>query len=292
MQWFQIKEQAAGKKRLLITWYLYKIFGKNILYLIAFGVAFLTFIFSKNIKRYSKKYLTVIKINPSLYNQFKHIYSYAESLVDKTLVYSGKFKTEDIIFDNEQDTKQLFEDIACNKGVFFICNHIGNIEVLQTLLIDRVKHTDFGINVFLSGLQSKIFNEFINSIKIELPVKTYPIEDIGLNTGIELKEKLDKGDVVFIAGDRLAEKNDKKYIEKTLFEQRIKLPKGTFKLAQLMDVPTYFISAVKCDNQYKIYLEKQTSLSEPELTNAYVKFMERIILINPFQFFHFYDFFI
>lgn len=295
MQWFQIKEQAAGKNRLILSWYLYKIFGKKILDFIAFFVAFFTFIFAKSVRSYSKKYFISIepytKIKPSLRNQFKHIHSYADSLVDKILVYTGNFDKQNVVFNDNNAQKQLFADIEKNRGVFFICNHIGNIEVLQSFLLDKIAQPDFGINVFLSKRQSQIFNEFINNIKIDFPIKIFQIEDIGLSTGIELKENLDKGDIVFIAGDRLAENNDKKNIPQTLFANNIKLPKGTFKLAQLMDVPTYFISAVKCGGKYQIYLEKQTTLSENTLVKAYIKYLERVILINPFQFFHFYDFF-
>jgi len=295
MQWFQIKEQSAGKNRLIISWYLYKIFGKKILYIIAFFVAFFTFISSKSVRAYSKKFFTVIEpyssIKPNFYNQFKHIYSYAASLVDKILVYSGNFNTEDVIFEDKCAKRQLFEDIEKNKGVFFICNHIGNIEILLSSFQNRISEPDFAINIFLSRRQSQIFNEFINNIKIEFPINVFPIEEISLNTGIELKENLDRGDIVFIAGDRLAENNNKKNISQTLFAHQVKFPKGTFKLAKLMEVPTYFISAVKCGKQYKISLEKQTSLSEKELINSYTKYLERVILINPFQFFHFYDFF-
>ena len=61
MQWFQIREQAAGRNRLKISWWLYKVFGKNALYLIAFFVAFFTFVFAGNVRAYSRKYFTVIE---------------------------------------------------------------------------------------------------------------------------------------------------------------------------------------------------------------------------------------
>ena len=295
MQWFQIKEQSAGKKRLILSWYLYKLFGKNILYIIAFFVAFFTFIFAKNIRGFSKKYFTVIEnktgLKPTLINTFKHIYSYAESLVDKILVYSGNFDSRNLIFDNENDKEMFFADIYKHKGVFCICSHIGNIEILQSLFIDKNIKSDFKTNIFLSNAQSQVFNDFLKTIKLDFPIKIFPIEDIGLNTGIELKENLNNGDIVFIAGDRLAEKNEKKIIEAELFNHKVSFPKGTFKLAKLMETPTYFISAIKEQNHYRIILEKQISLSENDLIKSYIKYLEKITLINPFQFFHFYDFF-
>ena len=112
-----------------------------------------------------------------------------------------------------------------------------------------------------------------------------------MNTGIELKENLDKGGIVFIAGDRVSENNDTKNIETELFGHKILLPKGTFKLAELMDVQTYFVSAVKTGSKYKIYYEKQNNLNNKDLVRQYTQFLEKMVQISPFQFFHFYDFF-
>ena len=196
-----------------------------------------------------------------------------------------------MVFENDIDKKRLFRDINQKQGVFFICNHVGNIEVLQSYLTDKLNKPDFKINVFLSNRQSQIFNEFLHTVKIDMPVKLFPIEEIGFNTGVELKERLENGEVVFIAGDRLAENNSQKFVLEELFSRKIKLPKGTFRLAKLMSVPTYFISAVMVDGKYKIILEKQNDLTEKSLTKSYAKFIERAVLMNPFQFFHFYDFF-
>lgn len=295
MQWFQVKEQAAGKKRLIVSWYLYKVFGKKYLYIVAWFVSFFIFVFATNIRKFSKKYLCVIQrqteLKPSLLNQFRHILSYANSLVDKMLVCIGDYDVANVVFETEIDKKQLFDDINKKQGVFFICNHIGNIEILQSYLTDSLNKPDFKINVFLSNRQSRVFNEFLRTIKVDMPVKLFPIEEIGFNTGVELKEHLKKGELVFIAGDRLAENNSGKFVLTELFSHKIKLPKGTFRLAKLMNVPTYFISAVNIDGKYKIIFEKQDDLTEKSITLSYTKFMERIILLNPYQFFHFYDFF-
>ena len=294
-QWFQIKEKSAGKKRLMLTWLLYKIFGKRILYIIAFLMSSLTFVFSKESRSYSKEYLSIVKdysnIKPNLINQFKLIYSYAVSLADRILAYSGGFDVNNLTFESEEYKNQLFDDINSQKGVFFICNHIGNIEVLQAFLLNEKTKKDFKINIFLSKKQSQIFNAFINKIKSEMPVKIFLVEEIGITTGMELKESLDNGDVVFIAGDRLAEENDKKCYTEELFNKKIYLPKGAFKLAKLMEVPVYFISAIKNNKEYTIYLEKQTDTTENDLTKNFTKFLERMILINPLQFFHFYKFY-
>lgn len=296
MKWFQVKEQSAGRKRLVLTWYLYKIFGKNILYVIAFLMSVFTYIFSPCIRKSSKNYLSTVQnytgLKPSAWNVFRHILAYADSLADKILVFCGDFGTDNLLFESEEKKKQMFDDINKGEGCLFICNHIGNIEVLQSFFFNEITNPDFSINIFLSKNHSQIFNGFLNDIKKEIPVNIYPVEDLGPDTGIELKESLDKGGVVFIAGDRLARDNDDKSIEALLFGHQIHLPLGVYKLAKLMKVPTYFISALRNKGgKYKIYLEKQDNLTEEIIVKNYVDFLQKMTLLSPFQFFHFYDFF-
>ena len=61
MKWFQIKERSAGKKRLLLSWYIYKLLGKRLVKVIAFCVAFLTFITNKDLRSYTNKYFKILK---------------------------------------------------------------------------------------------------------------------------------------------------------------------------------------------------------------------------------------
>ena len=294
MQWYQIKEQSAGRKRLILSWYLYKIFGKNILYLISFLVSFFTFLFAPNVRYYSKKYFKTtyeyLKIKPSLLNCFKHIHAYADSLVDNLLVLCGDYSPDNIVFENKNDENEFSADISKKQGLFLICNHIGNIGVFQSHFLKNT-NKNMNINIFMSRKQSQIFAQFLDKIKLNFPVTLFPVEETGVDTGVRLKENLNRGDIVFIAGDRLAQDNDKKAIKATMFERKILLPKGTFKLAKLMEVPVYFVSILKEGNGYKIYLEKQNEISEQALYTSFVKFMERIVKIDPFQFFNFYDFF-
>ena len=63
-------------------------------------------------------------------------------------------------------------------------------------------------------------------------------------------------------------------------------------MAELVDVPTYFITALKFGEKYKIFLDKQTDLSEKELAKNFAKHLEKFIILKPHQFYHFYDFFL
>lgn len=282
-KWYQVKEQAAGEKRLLLTWKIYKIFGKKTVRLLAFIVTFFAFINAKEQRRCSKKYLEIVHIKPSFVNQFRHFLEYSYSLVDRMEVFSGNFDYNNIIFNNENDEK-IF-----NQGVFIICSHLGNIDIMRAFLD---KYPNRRVNAFLSAEQCKIFNNFIKQIAVEKPVTTYPVEEIGIDTAIEIKDKLSAGEIVFMAGDRTS----KNSINSTVYflNRKVQFPVGTFKFAQIMECPIVFACALHEDKKYKIYMQEFSSKekkSAETMQKEFVKFLEKHIPIAPLQFFHFYDMF-
>lgn len=299
MEWYKVKEKSAGKKRLLLTWYLYKILGINIAILIAFFVSLITFITNKDLRIYSLKYFNILykytdnkKLKPTLFNAFKHTFSYAKSLVDKMEAFAGRYKSNKLNFKDENLKQKLFKQINNKEGILFICNHIGNIDILKSFLTDNNYAKPTSVSVFLQKKHCTTFNNFINSIGKNFDtLKIYPIEDIDLSTISEIDDNLKSGGIAFIAGDRIAANNPDKNIEVELLNKKILLPQGTFKLAQILNYNTYIISAVKSSKGYDIYMD----LVDPQdknLINNFVFFIKKMIKIAPYQFYHFYDIFV
>ena len=295
MKWYEVKEQAAGEKRLLLLWYIYKILGKNVVKFIVVFVVFFALFGAKKIKEASKKYLKIVGIKSNYLNVYKHCLSYAYSLVDRMEIFSDNFSPEKIEFANENDRVQLFEDLVKGQGIFFICNHIGNVDVLRSLMLLNVRNTCKGVCVFLAKEQCKIFNSFIGKITTKQPIVLYPVEDIDINTSIEIKERLDNNFIVFMAGDRTSKRSIN--FETEFLNYKVDFPLGTFKFAQMMEVPTYFISALKEKNdKYKLYLKKfypeeKKKETLDKMKKEFVSFTEKMVEFAPFQFYHFYDMF-
>jgi len=289
MRWYQAKEQAAGAKRLLLTWKIYKIFGKKAVRVLAFFVTLFAFRGAKEQRRCSRKYLEIIGLKPSLINQFRHFLEYSLSLVDRMEVFSGNYDYRRINFESEDERNMLENDL--DRGVFFICSHLGNIDIMRAFL---AKNPDRHVNVFLSAEQCKIFQDFIKEIAVEMPVSTFPVEEIGVNTSIEIKERLSQGEIVFMAGNRVSKNSSN--TEAELFGRKFLLPSGTFKFAQLMECNVYFAAALREGQNYRVYLKKfEFSGSKSEtlrrMQKEYAEFLEKLTPLAPLQFFHFYDFF-
>ena len=309
MKWYQEKEKAAGEKRLLFSWYVYKLFGKKALQLIAVVVSLCTFFFSKQLRTYTRKNLSIIfeytknkDAKPTIINMYKNILNYALSLVDKMETCARTFDIKKLNFAEETDKEELLKQMNEKKGIFFICTHIGNIEVLRTFISNPENYIwpmNPHANIFLSKSQCKIFNNFLSKISAKVDSSTYPVEDIDMSTAVEIQEKLEHGDIVFIAGDRVSAGSSVITFKTDFLNRRAEFPSGTFKLAQLTQAPVYFIAALKAKKDtYKIYVKKfeqNNSLTKKQnlskMQAEYIKFLEEITRIAPLQFYHFYDMF-
>lgn len=294
-RWYEIKERSAGIKRLRLTWYIYRFLGRKPVELIAMWVGFFTLLASKILRNHSRIYFETLykytgdkAYKPSFLNSLKHIQSYALSLVDKMEVYASTATPKFLINNSE-----LKRDLS-KGGIFFIFNHTGNIELMRAFLKDN-NHKK--VNIFMQRAHCEKFNDFINSLSETRDVTVFPVEDIGIATAIDLKSRLEQGEIVFMAGDRLSAQNTNKCYNVSLLGRDVRLPLGTLKFGLLMDSPIYLIACIKNkNNEFEINAEKfhrdeSRSDNLSRLQVQFSDFLQRITLSAPYQFYNFYDFF-
>ncbi len=298
-KWYKVNEKSAGEGRLLFSWYLYKIFGEKVLLLISFLVAFVSFIMNSDVRRYSKKYFQVVyeyfgdkNLKPSLLNSFRHVLSYANSLVFKLEAFGGALKYDKIKFADSNIADEIFEKIEQKKGMVFICNHIGNVEIMRSLLLNDNRVQPRNISIFLQEDHCRVFRNFMKKIEKENDkIKIYPIEEISLSTVSEIDDSLKDGGIVIMAGDRIASKNPQQSVKMKLFNEKILIPIGTFKIAKILKSDIYFVTCLREKNYFMTYMENNSNKTEEELRKSFVSFMEKMTQISPYQFYHFYDIF-
>lgn len=287
MKWFEVKERSAGRKRLILTYFLYKFFGKKALEIIAFFVTFFTFVSASDLRKYSKKYLQIMGLKPSFKNMFCHFFNYAMAQVDKIDALAGKFDVTKIWLSG--DTEKFYSCIKSKKGAVCLFSHVGNIEIMRALL----QKDSVNVSVFMSKKQAQIFRNFLESISIEQKISVYPVEEIGPNTILELKQKIDKGEFVFLAGDRISQTASERKIEVTMLGRKVDFPLGSYKFAELIETPVFFVAALKQKNLYNITVKNFQTFKKcaAQMAVDFAVFISDCASSEPLQFYHFYDFF-
>lgn len=302
-KWFEQKEQQAGAGRLILTWQIYKFFGEIPVRIIAFFIAFFAYIGGKEQRESSKKYFQILtnftnkKIyKPSFFNSLRHFYSYADSLVDKMLSFSGNLSAEKFVFCNQDDMDLMFKTFQEGKGAFFISSHTGNVEIMRSLLASDKYSIKPNVNIFLQKNSCKIFNTFLEHIKIKTNVDVFSVEEISVDTAVVIKEKLNKGEIVFMAGDRLSAQYPELSYETFFLKHKVKFPLGALKFAQILECPIFFVVCAKKDRKFIIHLKKFSPKGSKreifaKLKSDYLEFLEEFTVKYPYQFYNFYEMF-
>ena len=285
-KWFQLSEEGAGKLRLLALKFMFDKFGEFPVRVIAFFVVLSVFLKAKERREASLKFFKIINKKHPLYSSFRQFLNYGNSLVDKFLSVMGKL--DPLKFELQE------EDIF--KNAFFITTHVGNVEVMRSLFQLQSEIEPKRVNIFLQANACKIFNDFLKTLELHIPeIEVFPVEEISPQTSIEISDRLQNDEIVFMAGDRLSAQNENVAYEAEFLNHKVKFPLGTLKFALMLNVPVYFIVCVKDGKKYKIFTEKfvseklKRSEKLEDLKLQYVKFLEKYTLLYPEQFFNFYD---
>ena len=300
-EWYKQKEKSAGVKRLLLSWWMYKHFGVFPLRFIAFFVTFFAYFGLAEQKCALNDYFDVLKsftgnkkFTPSLFNRFRVFLNYANSLVDKIQGFAGDYKN--IGFENEADRAETTNLLKNKQGIFFIINHVGNVELMRVLFNLEVWEVYPKVNVFLQKNHCEVFNAFLAKIAVKTNVEVLAVEDINVNTAVEIEEKLANGEIVFMAGDRLSAQNSDTFYQAELLGKKVKLPIGVLRFAQMLDAHIYFVSCAKENGFYKIntksFTKAKTKIETIQnLQKEYVSFLQSCILKYPYQYYQFFKFF-
>ena len=298
--WFKQKEEAAGVNRLYATWLVYRALGEIPVRIIVFLVTCCTYFHLNKQKSALNNYLKTLekftgqkRFSPSFFNRFKIFLNYANSLADKMIAFSGNPFEMDFV--DPKALGEILENLEQKRGIFFITNHIGNAEVMRTLLMKKELPDGVKVNIFAQKNQCKIFNDFLTKIEVKTDIETFAVEDITPETSVKIESKLQNGEIVFMAGDRISAQNPESYYEQNLLEKKLKFPIGVLRFAGILTTNIYFITCGKTATKYVVECEKFLPAkakreSIAKLQNDYVKFLQESILKYPFQYYQFYDF--
>ena len=285
-KWFQLSEEGAGKLRLQALKFMFDKLGEFPVRIIAFFVVLSVFLQAKDRRNASLKFFKIINKKHLLLSAFRQFLNYGNSLVDKFLSVMGRL--------DPQKFELPEEDIF--KSAFFITTHVGNVEIMRSLFQLKNKFEPKRVNIFLQANACKIFNDFLKTLELHIPeIEAFPVEEISPHISIEISDRLQNGEIVFMAGDRISAQNENIAYEAEFLNHKVKFPLGTLKFALMLNVPVYFIVCVKDRNKYKIFAEKFVSDKQKrtekleDLKLQYVNFLEKYTLMYPEQFFNFYD---
>lgn len=298
--WAKMEERGIvwGMQALLR---IYLLFGRRVLQIFLYPVVIYYWLRNAPARNASRRFLRTVSdyhpipfINDGLYCSYRHFISFANAIIDKLASWSGTLTLEDVEYFGRE---AVIEHIDSGQGVLLLGSHLGNLEVCRVIGYLRNKVT---INVLVHTKHAEKFNSLLNRYADTGKVKLIQVTEMNAATAMMLQDKIEAGELVVIAADRVPVKGQGRVVEADFLGRPACFPQGPMILASLLKCPVFTLFCLKEKEKHIIYFDqfsdritlsrKQRDVEIQQYVQKYANRLEHYCLKAPLQWFNFYDF--
>lgn len=299
--WASIGEAGALTGMRFMVW-VHKYLGRFVFSVILVPVMIYYFLVRRTprrasmdfLRRVKKKYPSVFGRKSLLWLSFRHFMAFGHSLLDKYLVWVSPPSTIAMPEDNE---KLILGVVNSGRGCLILASHFGNLEYSRGI---AHRHPDLVINVLLYDRHAMKFAELMQQSEPDSRLNLIQVTDLDFDLALQLKAKIDCGEWLVIAGDRIPLEENGRVSTAQFFGDEARFPVGPYVLANLLGCPVYLFHCFKQQGEYFLMMEffaesirleradRQKSLDH--WAQQYATALERQVVRSPLQWFNFFDF--
>ena len=224
---------------------------------------------------------------------FRQFTAFGAAICDRFAVWQRKIRYEDLIIEDPDDVYALVKQRG--RGQIFACSHIGNTEVCRAL----VSHNEgFKLNVLVYNQHAQAFNEALHKAGAAR-IQLIQVNDLDANLMLELSRRIDAGEWLAIAADRVPVRGEKTVAVQFLGHEA-QLPQGAWLLAALLKTQIHTLFCIKQNGRYHLKLRRfadtagwtrsNRAAQVAAVAQQFADMMAQECAANPLQWFNFYDF--
>ena len=224
---------------------------------------------------------------------FRQFTAFGAAICDRFAVWQRKIRYEDLIIEDPDDVYALVKQRG--RGQIFACSHIGNTEVCRAL----VSHNQgFKLNVLVHSQHAQAFNEALHKAGAAR-IQLIQVTDLDAALMLELNRRIDAGEWLAIAADRVPVRGEKT-IAVQFLGHPAQLPQGAWLLAALLKTQIHTLFCIKQNGRYHLKLRRFADTADWTRSNRaaqvaavaqqFADMMAQECAANPLQWFNFYDF--
>ena len=235
-----------------------------------------------------------IDYDPGWLGTFRHSFRFARKTVDTFAAWLGGIAPGSVV---AIDKCTLDRAAADKQGILLIVSHLGNIEISRALLDDAQRSR---IKILVHTVHAQNFARILRQFRPEATADTIQVTEMNPGIMFALKDAIERGDWVAIAGDRTPVRGDERISMAPFLGRDAPFPQGPYVLAHLLECPVYLMFCMEQDGGYGLYFEifaeritlprrdKQAAISS--WAARYAQRLESFCLMDPFQWYNFFDF--
>lgn len=279
----------------------YLVLGRSVLQWFLYPVVSYYWLANKPGREASQAYLKrVAKLAPesnltgSLRDSYRHFISFANAIIDKLAAWSGALSLADVDY---RGRDSLLAQTRTGRGAILLGSHLGNLEVCRVIAdLDETAR----LNVLVHTKHAEKFNRLLRQTNANSGLNLIQVTEISAATSMLLSDKIDNGELVIITADRTPVSQNPRVSRAEFLGAEALFPQGPFILASLLKCPVYTLFCLKQQGKQVIYFEhfsdsltfprKNREQSVQQAILRYAQRLEYYCLMEPLQWFNFFDF--
>ncbi len=240
----------------------------------------------------SAKYLGKILDRPATaLDTLKHYYTFSATILDRVYFLKRREDQFDIEIVGEE---HLLSELSPDKGIFLVGAHLGSIEVLRHIGLNRAGR---GVAMAMFETNAQRIGQFLRSVDPELAENIVPLGRP--DSMLRLSERIDRGDMVGFLADRSFGEEPTQPV--SFCGENAPFPTGVFRMASALRCPVIVMAGLYMGgNRYQVHFVPLADFTDTERSqrkaavsqaiDAYGRHLERFCRIAPYNWFNFYDF--
>ncbi|MGE5626211.1 MAG: glycosyltransferase family 2 protein [Bacillota bacterium] len=252
-------------------------------------------------RRASRRFLAAAGQPATLRQSFRHFLSFSLNLLDKVAAWHDPERMQATVRLPPEARVLFLGTLAQGRGLLLLSSHLGNLELARAMatLMPGVK-----INALVYTQNAQKLNAVLEETSEQYALRLIYVQEIGADTAVMLKEKIDAGEVVVIVGDRVPVEAESPTVQAAFLGAPAPFAVGPYVLAHVLECPVllFFCLRESLDGVwgYRLYLEpfaERIHLPRQGRMEAAAAWAERYAARLgeyaarfPLQWYNFYDF--
>ena len=246
------------------------------------------------LRRVKREYPESIRGEPGLWMTFRHFLAFGRSLLDKYIAWTGESTRIDV---RQQEADLIWPVIEARQGIVVVGSHFGCLEYSRGI---SVRHPELVINVLVYDQHAANFAKLLGDAVAETRLNLIQVTDLDLDLALRLRERLENGEWLLIAGDRVPVGLSDNVCPATFFGDEANFPIGPYVLGNLLRCPVYLMHCFFESGMYRLRVEllaeeivtsrKDRQRNYEPQAQQFAAALEAQVRKAPLQWFNFYDF--
>ncbi|MBO9328216.1 glycosyl transferase [Achromobacter xylosoxidans] len=222
---------------------------------------------------------------------YRQYLAFAHAILDKFDAWRGRITPASL---DIADPDGLHAQMGRGRGQILVGSHLGNIEICRAL---AQQAGTLKLNVLVHDKHAARFNRLLGEAGGGL--RMIQVSELDAGVMLDLAERLERGEWLAIAGDRVPLRGDRTTPVQFLGDTAL-LPQGPWLLAGLLGCPVNLLFCTRHGARYRVSLERLrervqwTRATRPariaELAQGYADRLAAHCRQAPLQWFNFYPF--